>query len=91
MSPDPVPPVGPVPVKWYESQKFTALWHQWVIMAAIWLTYSLETNTYNWRTGLLIPLISSFVTLFNDWRAPSVIAPIGAMNANNVQPWKPTP
>ena len=79
------------PVPWSKSQRFTALWHQWVIMASIWLVYSLETNTYNWRTGLLIPLVSSFVTMFNDWRAPTVIAPIPAFNANNVQPGAPKP
>ena len=83
--------ISAAPVPWYKTQKFTALWHQWVLMAAFWLAYSLETNIYNWRTGLAIPLLSSFITIFNDWRAPSVISPISTMNRNNVAPWKPTP
>ena len=83
--------ISDVPVPWYKSQKFTALWHQWVIMAAFWLAYSLETNVYNWRTGLAIPLLSSFITMFNDWRAPSIISPIGAMNRNNFPPAGPKP
>ena len=83
-----------VTVVWWKSQRFTQLWQSIIIMTLGWVMVALSTNVWDWRTGLLVPILSSVVPILRDWwsvtvTAPGVAAAIGA-NTNNVdRPVKP--
>lgn len=87
--PNPVPPsVGPVPVAWYNSQKFKAYVGSWLVLVIGWMTQCLSSGAWEWK-ALAVSTLGMVSLVVNDWRRAEIIAPIARMNANNVQPWRP--
>lgn len=80
------------PVHWYQSQRFTALWQSAALLALGFLVYAFQTNDWNsWREMLVIPLLSNAILILREWFKPDVIAPVSALNRNNVAPGDPKP
>jgi hypothetical protein len=72
-------------VPWYRSQRFTALWQSAAVLSLGWLMVALQTGTWDWRTGLLVPILGNVILVLRDWTSPTVQAPIPYLNRNNVQ------
>ena len=90
MSPDPIPPVGPIPVPWYDSQKFKAYALSLGMLVLGWLSQCLATNVYEWR-ALAIAAIGIGTLMLRDWASPAVVSPLPFQNTTNLPPWKPGP
>ena len=80
MSPDPIDPTPPAPtVPWYQSQRFTALWHSVVLFALFWVGTCLTTGVWEWKSAIAL-LLSNIVLVLRDWWSDAIIAPIAALN-----------
>jgi len=85
-----IPPVGPVPVAWYNSQKFKAYVGSWLVLVIGWMTQCLSSNAWEWK-ALAVSSLGMVSLVVNDWRRAEIIAPIDALNRKNFPPWSPTP
>ncbi len=74
------------PIPWYQSHTFTALWQTTVLTSLIWLGAAVATNVWDWRNGLIVPLISNVIVLFKSMFDPTVAGIFKFQNARNVQP-----
>ena len=72
-------------VKWYESRSFKALLQSSVLLTLGWVLAALGTNTWDWRTGLAVPLLSNVLVQLRDMWSPTVVGPLSFMNASNVK------
>ena len=72
-------------VTWYRSQRFTALWQSCAVLTIGWLMVALQTNSWDWKTGLAVPILGNVLLILKDWNSPAVQAPIPYLNRNNVQ------
>lgn len=70
-------------MKWYKTHAFTALWQASVILILAWLLVGLNTNLWDWKTGLLVPLISNLIVCLKEMWSPSVAGPFAFMNRSN--------
>ena len=82
-------PVSPAPlpdgaVEWYDSRAFRALAQTSVLTALGWLAVSLTTNTWDWRVGLALPILSNVIVNLTDMWSPTVKGPLAMMNKKNV-------
>jgi hypothetical protein len=73
------------PVQWYRSQKFKAYVGSWLTLVFGWLMQCLSSNTWEWK-ALAITTLGMCGLVVKDWMQADVIAPVGAMNRNNVLP-----
>lgn len=76
------PPLVSVP--WYKSQRFTALWQSALVLTVGWVMVALQTNAWDWKTGLLVPILGNVLLILKDWTSPSVTAPLAVLNRKNV-------
>jgi hypothetical protein len=81
--PEPTP--AQPPVLWWKSQKFTGLWQSAVVMLLLWVINGLGTNVWDWKAGLLIPVLSSAAIAFRDMWSPNVVGILPMQNTNNVK------
>ena len=89
MSPAPVPPVvGPIPVKWYNSQRFKAYTLSLGMLVIGWLSQALIAGVWDAK-ALAVSALGIVALVLRDWASPAVEAPISAFNENNLQPWLP--
>lgn len=65
---------------WWRSHSFTALWQTSVLTVLFWLTVAFSTNTWHWRQGLVVPLLSNIFILCKSWWSPNIAGPMNFMN-----------
>ena len=76
-------PPAPQAIPWYKSQRFIALCQTTALTALGWLLAALTSNDWQWR-GVAIAIGSNILLVLKDWWSPNVVAPIAALNRNNV-------
>ncbi|MFA6031114.1 MAG: hypothetical protein WC969_14760 [Elusimicrobiota bacterium] len=81
-------PASAPPVQWYRSQKFKAYVGSWLTLDIGWLGQCLSSNTWEWKALAISSLLIAGLVV-KDWMQADVIAPLGAMNRNNVTPGAP--
>ena len=79
---DPLLPPSGIP--WYRSQRFTALWQAAALMTLMWVLAGLQSNTWDWKAGLLIPILSNLAVALRDMWSPTVVGPFDTMNKRNL-------
>lgn len=80
--PDPTPaPVAGLP--WWKSQQAIAYLKSTVLLAVGWALVGATSGVWDWRAGLLVPILSNLLlTLQNMW-SKDVVGPLPMMNKRN--------
>jgi hypothetical protein len=78
------------PVLWYQSRSFKALAQTSVLLTLGWVLVGLSTNVWDWRAGLLVPIISNVFVALRDMWSPTVTGPFNVMNQVSIPPITPT-
>jgi len=72
------------PVVWWKSQKAIGLYQSVVLMTLLWTMAGLQSGVWDWKSGLLIPILSSVVVVVRDMWSPTVVGPLAMQNKRNV-------
>ena len=72
------------PVPWYRSHAFTALWQSALLTALGFALSGLVSNTWDWKGGLAIPVLSNLLVALKVMWSPTVQGPLSVMNRSNV-------
>ena len=78
---DPLLPPSGIP--WYKSQRVLGLCQASALLALIWTMNGLQSNVWDWKVGLAIPLLANVITVVRDMWSPTVVGPLAVMNRGN--------
>lgn len=81
MPADPLLPPSGIP--WWKAQKFTGFWQSALLTAMIWTLNGVQSNVWDWRAGLVVPILSGAIVVFRDQFSTTVAGPLSMQNTRN--------